>query len=432
MKVNLMKGYLTSGEVDSYFHDVLKKIIPFLTSRMLPFLSFNLMILALSRSGSSLLADFVYVTSLYSIPVVFFSMPLALIGNFSNESNGLEGFKVFIYGIPTCIVLSLLSFFSGIFIDLYATHYTVRPVEGLSLYKYCVPMLVINTYLYIYSEGAINNKVTAKIKSVLSILSVVLVYFCYFKIDFISVDNLFSIFILIEFFTLIIFSLMIFKYSKSYFFDLEFKRFFSECVRFLKLGYPLSLGMIGQKVIFFLLTYRLMGVSDTLVSHLSIVMVVIGFFSIPIASYAQIHSIYISSKSKVTPVIFNFGLMVIFSFSILFFIIILVGGDFIFSFFDSKYGSNSILFFISLFFLFLSMSVVQFIIGHLRSLRDTKIPQITVNVVMFFIFLPMCYLVDLHVDDLCLVIFMQSAALFFAAIFLYKRLVSLEGFRVRG
>lgn len=97
---NLVKKSLIFGEPD-YFKNIRSRIIPFITSRVVPFAGFTLITVMIARLNYPELGTFTYLTAMFSLPVVLMSMPLAMVGNFSaaSKKTGESGSEIFLSGL---------------------------------------------------------------------------------------------------------------------------------------------------------------------------------------------------------------------------------------------------------------------------------------------------------------------------------------------
>jgi hypothetical protein len=142
------------GKQNNYWKNLNKKILPFCTSRIAPYLGFMIVGIIIARFNRQELSTFSYLTALYTLPVIILSMPLAMIGNIvvSAKKNGDKGENAFISGLPLCFLLSMIGIIAAWLFD----HFIVKDEGGIKsashTYMLCVPFLIINTYLFFYRK----------------------------------------------------------------------------------------------------------------------------------------------------------------------------------------------------------------------------------------------------------------------------------------
>ncbi|WP_027710543.1 hypothetical protein [Dickeya chrysanthemi] len=418
-----MKKCLIFGDNNDYFLNFYKKIFPFCTSRFSPYIGFMIITIVMARYNREELAVFSYFTAFFALPVTILSMPLAMIGNLvvSGQRDGESGGAIFLSGIPLGIVLSISGFFiSWVIGALFLNSYDK---ESYQIYIYCVPLLIFNNYLFFFIESFLSSGFIAKIKVFFSLISSFFIALIAFYLNDIKAIYVFVSFLFMEV-SFLFFYVGIIFYKKINWNvkDVNYKRTSSQLIKF---GSPIAIGLAGQKLVYFLLTQRLMGINPLHVSDLSVVMSVVGLIGIPVGAFSQIHSLFVSER-KLSEQYNLFKVGVFFILSICFIIMLL------FSIFGKEilmlYGNNPLLnnttVYVSIFLLFITSSYMQLGMSHLRAINDTLIPQGIANIVLIIFFLPIIWMPSFNNMAVSGFIIVQSSCLFIICVFLF--------FRVKG
>ncbi|MCO7261049.1 hypothetical protein [Dickeya zeae] len=418
-----MKKCLIFGNNNDYILNFYKKIFPFCVSRFAPYIGFMIITIVMARYNREELAIFSYFTALFALPITILSMPLAMIGNLviSGQRDGKSGGAIFLSGMPLAIILSISGFFiswgiGDFFLNLYDK-------ESYLVYICCVPFLIFNNYLFFFIESFISSGFIAKVKLFLSLISSLLVSSISFYFGDIKAVYVFGSFLFIEV-SFFFFYGGVILYNKIDFklIGLNYKRTTSQLIKF---GSPIAIGLAGQKLVYFLLTQRLMGINPLYVSDLSVIMSVIGLISIPVGAFSQIHSLFVSERKLPEQYgFFKVGLFLILL--ICLFIMLLL------SIFMKEvmmlYGNSALLnnadVYISIFLLFITSSYMQLGMSHLRAINDTLIPQGVANIVLIVLFLPIIWMPSFSSMSVPSFIIVQAVCLFIICLFLFLRVKS--------
>ncbi|GKW25097.1 hypothetical protein PEC311524_26910 [Pectobacterium carotovorum subsp. carotovorum] len=406
-----MRKLLTFGD-EKYNKNVKLKLVPFITSRLAPFVSFTLIIILISKLNYPELGKFSYLTAMYSLPVVLMSMPLAMIGNISVEEkkNGKSGFDIFLSGLPIAISMSLLGFLSAIIMkENIINKENASVLIASRVYIFCVPLLIANTYLFYFIEGFVSNIAMARIKLITTLISSFSIISISFYVQKLLTWHVFSVFLFIE---IIIFILYIYVLYEN--FDIKNIKYKIKDIKFisskiLRIGLPVALGLAGQKAVYFLITQRLTNFNIDLISDLSIMMSIIGIISLPFGAFSQIHSLFVSeNEQKEHKKFFINGVKLAVPFIILMILITWLTYPYLIR----CYGANPQLlgnaYFISLCFLFATSSFMLLCMSHLRALQDTFYSQATAVIILLLGFIPVVWLYRFQNGELYKIIYIQS------------------------
>ncbi len=425
MRKNLVKELRLFGK-DDYYHNLKEKLIPFTTSRLAPFIAFTLILISISRFNYPELANFSYLTALYSLPVILLSMPLAMIGNLvSNKKNDIvHGVSAFKSGLPLCIFLTLAGFIVSLVIHLFFLHSTNHNfVLASGIYIFCVPFLILNTYLFFFIESSINSKVMANIKIYTALLCTIGIVVTALNVQLLLTWHVFFVFFIFEIVLFLCYLNVIRKHLKDCYLDLNKKSIYKYTKNILAMGLPVSLGMAGQKLVYFLMALRLLKVDELYVSDLSVLMSVLGFIALPLGAFTQIHSLYVSNGDYSNQLhAFKKGI-VAFLFLIIFVsIIFLLLNTKIIEIFGSTHINDQHGYIKSLTIFFLSTSLMSLCMAHLRALKDTFIPQAMANIILLLFYIPAIWFQSDSASTVPIFLNYQSAFLFFISFLLVLRI----------
>ncbi|QGH59317.1 hypothetical protein [Dickeya poaceiphila] len=415
-----MKKCLIFGNNSDYLFNFYKKIFPFCTSRFSPYIGFMIITIVMARYNREELAIFSYFTALFALPVTILSMPLAMIGNLvtSGQRDGKSGGAIFLSGIPLGIILSISGFFiSWIIGDFFLNVYEK---ESYQVYIYCVPFLIFNNYLFFFIESFISSGFIAKIKALLSLLSSLFIASIAFYLSDIKAIDVFWSFLFIEVSFLFFYGGVIFYKKIDWNLkEINYKRITSQLIKF---GSPIAIGLAGQKLVYFLLTQRLMGINPLYVSDLSVIMSVIGLISIPVGAFSQIHSLFVSErKLSEQYVFFKVGLFLILLICLITMLLLSIFMKEIMMLYGNSALLNNTPVYISIFLLFITSSYMQLGMSHLRAINDTFIPQGVANIVLIILFLPIIWMPSFNNMNVSSFIIVQAACLFIICLFLFLR-----------
>lgn len=407
-----MKKSLIFGEPD-YFKNIRSRIIPFITSRVVPFAGFTLITVMIARLNYPELGTFTYLTAMFSLPVVLMSMPLAMVGNFSaaSKKTGESGSEIFLSGLPLAVILSVSGGFIAAFMLFYLVN-TVDPNVDLAgrIYCFCVPFLIINTYLFYYIESYISNKIMAKVKIASTFISAVAILSLSVFVDEIVTWHVFSVFLLIEIILFCLYVWVTVSHSDANLRQGIGLKITEASKKLIVIGLPVALGLTGQKAVYFLITQRINDINSSLVADLSVMMSISGILSLPFAAFAQIHSLFVSENDfKFHYQIYKQG--VVCGCIAIFSILILGVGCYYFllELYNAAPDLYSINYFVSISALFVASSLMLLSMSHLRALHDTLYPQSIAVLILLAGFIPVIWLHTFKSNALYKVIYIQAA-----------------------
>ncbi|WP_158150152.1 hypothetical protein [Pantoea agglomerans] len=391
MKQSSVKRWLTFGDCD-YNRNLKVKLIPFFTSRLAPFASFALITIIISKLNYPELGRFSYLTAMFSLPVVLMSMPLAMIGNLSVEKrlSNVNGKEIFLNGLPFAASLSMAGFIVSVLLKtLLINSVDSETIKASAVYVSIVPMLIINTYLFYFVESYVSNVVMAKVKVITALLSGIIIFCVSFYVKPLMTHHVFYVFAIIEVILMVLYLSVLIKSFGWMPLSFEYKSVKSVALNLARIGLPVSLGLAGQKLVYFLITQRITGFDMSIVSDLSVLMSCIAIFALPFGAFAQIHSLYISGNNKIDHKVF-FKKGMIFS-SLLISLIIGIAWVF-YPYLIDLYGADKRLlstqFFVSVACFFTTSSIMLLCMSHLRALQDTFIPQSIAVCILVLGFIP--------------------------------------------
>lgn len=387
----------------SYTKFISNCLIPFSITRVMPFITGSMVTLYLSNADFDALSFFGYLMAVFSMATTFFSMPLLMTANIvvteismhQKPPSFMSGLTVAaIFGLAAMAVNVLMY---GFVADLDRFAWLNKDTSDylVALYLPSTFFLIINNYSYIYLEGiGLHKKVSVfkTVSSVFSILSVVLVYILNDKPE--SSMHILSVF-LVFLFTEILFSILLFYTAvKNKLFCFrpqknilnDSREIFQKIIR---LGAPVSIGMTVQKLTFYFINAKMLYLGAEYVALLTIFGSIANFFQIPLTSFTQANSLYISGNQNFAKADFYKSLQFVF----VIFICVTGIGFFIWDFLLSLFSvgnlpfSKDSLFVILSFFVFAN-GLVSLAASSFRGLNRTLMPQIILNTVMMLLFVP--------------------------------------------
>lgn len=429
MRLSLVKELLMSGSSE-YSENIKSKLLPFITSRIVPFSGFTIIIILIAHLNYQELGKFTYLTAMFSIPVALMAMPLAIIGNFSVEKldDYESGYSIFKKGLPLALTLSVLGFISSILMSQYIINASdINTSIACNIYIACVPLLIMNTYFFYFIESYLSNKIIAKVKVVSTFFSIISIIALSFSVQKLLTWHVFFVFLCLEVFLLSLYLFIVIKNTKNSSRKVDFPGVVKVSKKILHMGIPIALGLTGQKLVYFLITQRLTNIDLHLLSDLSVIMSVIGILTLPSSAFAQIHSLFISANSVREHVtLFKQGM----GYLALIFVVVITLGGLCYQYLLALYGASKYLFdftyFLSLSLLYSSSSLMMLCMSHLRALHDTLIPQFIAVVILLLGFIPSIWLSNLNNEALYKILIFQSVFTYLVALVLILRIKRLN------
>ncbi|MFA4846392.1 MAG: hypothetical protein WC654_07625 [Patescibacteria group bacterium] len=334
------------------------------------------------------------------------SLPLSAVANivasFAESETSLA--NLFRRGLSFTLILASISIVLAatvVFLLPYLAN--SRALDGNTLlilaaiYLPAMPLLVLNSYLHFYHEASGQTKACSRIKSVCVASACT-----YIAAAFVIVESenftyiATSYFVIVEVLQLIGFFWLSRKMGLSFAFTAS-KGFARQI---LKLGVPASIGLCSQRIFYYLLNDRLASVDAQLVADLSIYMSIMGIFSIPIAAFAQLHSIQASQNSGSPLSQYRPGLLWCLALTTALLSCLGILGKPVFFVFAGDSSLFTLRAFATMSLYLLSGSLLVVAVSQLRAMHDAVLPQLTVNGLTFVVMLPVLYLMDIRDFDI--------------------------------
>ena len=404
-----------------------RSFLPFVTSRIMPYCGITFLLAMVAHNRASDLVFISYVLAIFSVVSVMASMSLGATGNLiAEQSDDIQvRARLFRGGFSVAVVMALVALLVS-YMVLVLTFYmpgaqmNVDKVLALAaIYIGAIPLLVINTFLQFFHEASGEARTCSMIKTGTTICSCA--YLC---LAFLAVGDGSFVFWAMGYFLFGEAILLLCLLWLSWHRHLDFSPTY--CKRTVRniavLGFPIALGLAGQKLYFYLLNERLATVMSVLVAQLSVCMSVVGLFMIPVVAYCQAHSLYTSKYTEqhfTSYVKGQLGLLVLI---VVLLCVLSVAGQFLFFWLGEKIITFDRETFISTSGLLASGSVLSLSTSHLRGLRDTLAPQLMMNMVMLSVLVPIIYFVGAGAADIHFYIRLQSVGFLAGFIFLQLRI----------
>ncbi|SEJ88750.1 hypothetical protein [Pseudomonas sp. NFR16] len=407
---------------------IIKKSLPaFFGARLAPMLGASAAFLLVAHKSPDDLSLFAYVLAVMSVVSTCCSLLFATTGNKAAELRGdkpaLENF--FSGGFTLASLVAFLAF-----LVCTAAAYLLDETESIKnlntnafwnlslIYSFSIPLLIVNFFLQLFLEATGKAAICANRKIVITAAG-----FSGLIIGSLYVDSAaftyyaMSYFFVAELLATLAFTNLI-RHQRYLCFS-HAKRLISYFVRF---GTPIAVGMTGQKLYFYLLSERLLGIDIQLVAQLSICMTLIGLLMIPSLALSQIHSLQISQHPENSRDYFLrslwwvIGLMAL-SAALLApsakYLFILFGGSLI------SYNENLLHTLIA----FLTCSsLLSLAVAHLRARNETLGPQLLISFLMLALLIPGLYLFPFLNPGIEIFLGLQSATAFTGFLLLCSRI----------
>lgn len=404
-----------------------ENFLSILISRVAPMLGVTLIFVLLARHATLELASFSYVLASLSVMSSIASMGLAAIGNLAAAASaeGQDTQRFFSTGLFLAVTLA------GIGITVALAFPGLAPLlpgaqrldpyllEALSLtYAACIPFTIVNFFFQTFFEGTGSASFCAMMRTACTLIGVGYLMCIFLISDGRGFALLAAVyFILVE--SLCFFCFLVFARRKL------FRIMKVPCkdilVRCLSISAPIAVGLAAQKFYFFMLNERLAQLELVLVSQLSCFMNVAAVVLLLYVAFGQTHSLYVSGFGgwDGAPYLRGVAGCVVIS-GILIFVVSMFGSE-VFHLMCGEVLPYGRAIQYALIFYFVSSGFLALAFAHLRALNDTRIPQLSVSIMMLFILLPYFYVLEPDAPDLAVFVNAQSAVLMVASIVLSIR-----------
>ncbi|PAA44691.1 hypothetical protein CJU80_02820 [Pseudomonas fragi] len=420
----------TSNVKLTYEQNLKENLWNFIVSRLFPFFGISIAAALLAHKNIADLPVFAYVLAIFSVISTLFYMPLAAIGNIvHHQKNALTPQAIFESGLSIAVLFAAIAFAAALAVFAYLP--SIRFLDSLDrdklfylslIYIPAIPLLVINTFTHLFHEASGHSLPCATVKKWCTCAGCAFLMFCFVfcsKHDFVFLAV--GYFLIVE--TALFISLACLSMRLGYRHILVKPKILADVV---SMGFPIAAGVAGQKLYFYLLNGKLLSLNESLVADLSICMSIIGFLSIPVIAFAQLHSVYTSQHIVDADKIYPRGQLAA---AVL--MAVIAGGFYALGsglFFI--FGDRSLTFtsegFVAICMSVLSSLYFSLTASHLRAMRDTLIPQVLINTFMLAGFIPVIYLYDFNSPSIYLFVVLQAVVTFIAAVLLQYRIRTLH------
>ena len=404
-----------------------RTFIPFTTNRIMPYCGITFLLAFVAHNRASDVSLIAYVLAIYSVLAVMASMSLGATGNLIAEHSDdtQEKARLFSGGLSVAVLMALATLLIG-FVMVKLTVYL--PGAQMNMYKVyalsaiyigAIPLLVVNTFLQFFHEASGDSRACSVIKFGTTVFSFLYVWVVFFLAE----KDVFIYWAMGYFLcgeaVLLLCLLRLSRRRNFYFYPLYCKRVVKNVYA---LGFPIALGLAGQKLYFYLLSERLAIVMPVWVAQLSVCMSVLGLFMIPVVAYCQAHSLYISSHPEQRLASYVKGQLGLCGLIVVLLCVLSVTGHTVFFWLGEKIIMFDREAYISVSCLLVSGSILSLSTSHLRGLRDTFAPQLIMNIVMLSVLVPIIYFVSAGASDIYFYLRLQSSGLLAGFVFLQLRI----------
>ncbi|MGH8601355.1 MAG: hypothetical protein ACREXR_00790 [Gammaproteobacteria bacterium] len=410
-----------------YFRNFRENIAPFTISRLLPYLSITITIALQAHKNFSDLPMLAYLLATYAVPVSIISMSIAIIGNFvalnkgSFEKNNL----LFRTGFTASLILAAITTAACLLVHLYwVSDSGIYGVDAAKLksmsfiYIASTPFLVINTFLFFFNEAYKKASSSTRIESISAAASFIFVFAAYA----LSEDNNFCYFSIASIVVCEILTLGMYAFlskKRRFTFTISFNIHLFKKIA--AVGVPISFGLGGQKIFFFLMTERLIRISPDLVSMLSVTMSIVGFLLIPTSAFSQLHSLYISRNTRSLSMYNKVGMLYLAIISIVTIAPFVLFSGVFYEVFGGTEPLATQKLTVAVTFFLVTSGLIAFGMSQLRAIKDTLTPQVIMNSLMLLILYPVFISSYFDNADLADFLLAESVALFLGYVFLHIR-----------
>lgn len=414
------------------YNQAIKKSLPaFMGGRVVPTLGISAVFLLMAHKSPQDLAAFSYalaVTNIISVPL---SLILTTVGNRAVALSHSEPAQrnLFSGGFTLALLIAALAV-SGCLSVAYFTRQTngIRDLDRevfwtLSLiYTASAPLLVINTFLYLFLEATGRARSCARGRILVTLL-------CGTSLALsalITSDRQFKYWAMLYFFaTELLTLLFLITLSRGQRYgSLSHARKASRY--FMRTGVAVAAGLCGQKIYFYLLTERLIRIEAALVAELSIFMTFFGLLIIPSLALSQLHSLQVSQYMQSSRHYYRAGLLWIVLIVALSAVLLYVAAEYAFLAIGGPIISYSNRLYLGLVFFLASNALLSLALAHLRAWNETFAPQLLMNTIMLGVLTPALYTSDFNKPDIATFLLLQSAAVFAGFLLLCARIFFLH------
>lgn len=398
------------------YNNTLKKSLPALVrGRLIPTLGISAVFLLMANKSAEDLALFAYVLAVTNVISVPLSLILTTVGNRAaalshNENAQRDLFTgAFTLALPIAALATSGCLSAVYFVSETAGigHFNSKAFWTLSLiYTASAPLLVINTFLYLFLEATGKAHRCADGRVLITLL-------CggTLALSAIVTDNIdfkycaMSYFFATEILTLF-FLITLSRGRRFYCWSLAKKT----SGYFARSGIPVAAGLCGQKIYFYLLTERLIKIDASLVAQLSIFMTLFGLLIIPAQALSQLHSLQVSQDINRSRRYYRTGLIWITLIMASSAVILYVAAEDIFLAIGGPIINYNHRLYFGLMLFLVSNALLTLTLAHLRAWNETFIPQLLINSIMLAVLTPVLYAFDFPQPELATFLMLQSVA----------------------
>jgi Na+-driven multidrug efflux pump len=419
---------------ESYLQFILPKIAPYTVSRAAPFLSTVSVTLFLANVDFSSLSVFGYLLAIFAIVSTVLTMPLAMVGNISvsSKNSAFSQQVVLVSSLALAMILTPLSIFSNyviydIFVDVSGFADGIVKTAEKAVLVYLIGTffsgISLPIFYFLEARGYQGSVYKAKVISLLSTWLMLAYYF--FGAPAEPLVWAFACMLVAD--VVFFFSVLYILMSKAG----EYFRWRGFCFdkrvanKVFVLGWPVAVGLSVQKVLYYLINERALSINSDYVGLLSIFGSLSTLFLIPVISFAQANSLYVSKQRAAGCSIVKLGESALVFLSVVVVSCALCAILFPFLFEVFNLGGATLLsgslFLLSLVLFIFSSGSLTFLTGALRGLEDTFAPQLIINCVMMVVFIPVVWLSAFDQAEFHAIVNLQSLFLMVCALVLAAR-----------
>lgn len=375
-------------KTSEYFSFYLENIFKFTANRFFPYISMGLIGILIANKNMEEFAFFSYVASAFIFPSTIATFMFMAIGNLDSKNKNRGADEVFISSLVMAFIAAGLVGFACLLIifsskeELNVLPLSYNAVSFEYTYLSYIIIYIFNSFfncffeshikdgtssiarllnftplmfssLYVFFKLPSENSSLIMVQLMLGCSAVELVYYCYKSRKIVVRGAKFQ--------------------------PLLFKQLFI-------LGAPTGIGLALQRFAFFIVNKKLFLLNKDLVSIFSIAISIVSLMAIPVSAFTQIHSIYVTRKSKIGLSLDAFGLLVMSMFLPL--IVFLGFGKSVLLLFgishkmlaDHPYLIESVTS------IFLVTGLLMLVSSHIRALGNTLVPQLVINITVYSVY----------------------------------------------
>ncbi|MBF8224528.1 hypothetical protein [Halomonas sp. 328] len=419
-----------------YLQFILPKIVPYTVSRAAPFLSTVSVTLFLANVDFSSLSVFGYLLSIFVIASTVLTMSLAMVGNVSiSSNNSASGQQVLLMSsLALAMILVPLSILSNyiiydVFVDVSGFSDGMVETAETAVFVYLLGTFFsgvgLPIFYFLEARGKQKSLYKVKVISLFITLAMLSYYFIGTPVE--PLVWAFICMLVADVFFLLSMLCILFSKRGECFDFRGFNFDVKVAQKIFLLGWPVAVGLAVQKGLYYLINERALSINADYVGLLSIFGSLATFFLIPIISFAQANSLYVSKQRAAGCSIVKLGesSLVLLSVITVSCALCAISFPFLFEVFNLR-GAALVpgsLFLISLFLFIFSSGLLTFLTSALRGLEDTLTPQLVINCIMMVVFVPVVWLSAFDQAEFQTIVNLQSLFLMACALILAARYI---------